>query len=157
MLAVVPQTMATDTGFVRAHKSLDVHAPTDPFSSQTWLNTQRAHAAQHPSYERWVAPELLRARNVLEAYPRERLQYVGYLASKGELEALINVLPPPGVPQDTSVMSVHRVRVGQHLGQDFGKLLAVESDQLVVQALALSPTGEWHPHVVRWPLHKVTP
>ena len=157
VLAVVPQPIATDVRFAHASVSLEVLAPTDPFSSQAWLATQHAHAAQHPSYGRLVAPELLRARDVLEAYPSERLQYVGQIATQGEPEALIKVLPPTGAAKEVPMMSVHRVRVGHHLGQDFGKLLAVEDHQLVVQTLALSPTGEWQTHVVRWPLHEAVP
>jgi type IV pilus assembly protein PilP len=55
------------------------------------------------------------------------------------------------------MFSVHRVPVGSYLGQDFGKVLAVEPDQLVVQELALTPTGEWQTREVRLPLQLAVP
>lgn len=157
MLAVAPQSTAAESAFELSSVNLDGAASADPFSTQAWGHAQRTYAKQHPSYARLVAPELLRPRDWLESFPRERLQYVGQIASMGEVEALIKVLPPAGAHKDTSMMSVYRVRVGQHLGQDFGKVQAIESEQLVVQELALSPTGEWQAREVRLPLHEALP
>jgi len=158
VLAVVPQLTATDATFelASAH-SAGATSAADPFSSTGWVHAQRTHAQQHPSYVRWVAPELLRPRDALEAFPRERLQYVGQIASKGEVEALVKVLPSAGTHKDSPMAGVHRVRVGSHLGQNFGKVLAVQPDQLVVQELALMPTGEWQTRELRLPLHEAAP
>ena len=157
VLAVAPQSTAAESAFELSSVNLDGTTPTDPFSAQSWVNAQRSHAEQHPSYTRLVVPELLRPRDLLETFPRERLQYVGQIGSGTELEALVKVLPPTADKKDTAMSSVHRVRVGSHLGQDFGKVLAVQSDQLVVQELALTPTGEWQTREVRLPLQQATP
>ena len=157
VLALAPQSTATEAAFELASVNSEGAASVDPFSAQAWASTQRTHAEQHPSYARLVAPELLRARDVLEGYPRERLQYVGQIASTGEAEALVKVLPPSGDKNKTPMVSVHRVRVGHYVGQDFGRVLAVASDHLLVQELALSPSGEWHIREVRLPLHEAAP
>jgi Tfp pilus assembly protein PilP len=157
VLALAPQSTATEVAFELASVNSEGDAAVDPFSAQAWGRTQRTHAEQHPSYARLVAPELLRARDVLEAYPRERLQYVGQIASTGEAEALVKVLPPAGDKNSTPMVSVHRVRVGRYVGQDFGRVLAVAPDHLLVQELALSPSGEWHIREVRLPLHEAAP
>ena len=157
VLAVAPQSTAAESAFELSSVNLEDAASTDPFNAQAWTNAQRAHAEQHPSYTRLVAPELLRPRDLLETFSRDRLQYVGQIASKGEVEALVKVLPPSGAKKEMPMMNVHRVRVGQHLGQDFGKVLAIEPNQLVVQELALNPSGEWHIREVRLPLHEVAP
>jgi len=157
VLALAPQSTATEAAFELASVNSEDAVPVDPFSAQAWANTQRAHAEQHPSYARLVAPELLRARDVLEGYPRERLQYVGQIASTGEVEALVKVLPPSSAKKDTPMTSVHRVRVGRYVGQDFGRVLAVAPDHLLVQELALSPSGEWQTREVRLPLHEAAP
>lgn len=156
VLVLAPQFTAADAAAepVRAHFGV---APADPFSATGWVSAQRAHAEQHPSYARLVAPEFLRPRDVLEAFARERLQYVGQITSGGEVEALVKVLPPHGAKKDAPLMTVHRVRVGRHLGQDFGKVLAVQPNQLVLQELALTPAGEWQTREVRLPLHEATP
>lgn len=156
VLAVTLQSTATESAFELSSVNLG-GAATDPFNAQGWASAQRAHAEQHPSYTRLVVPELLRPRDVLEAFPRESLQYVGHIASGAALEALVKVLPPTGTGQDAPMMSVYRVRLGQRLGQDFGKVLAVQPDQLMVQELALMPTGEWQTREVRLPLQEAAP
>ena len=125
----------------------------DPFSATGWAQAQRAHATQHPSYSRLVAPELLRLREPLENFAHERLQYVGQIALGAKVEALVKVLPSAASKKEVAMMDVHRVRVGHHLGQNFGKVLAVEPDQLVVQELAVTPMGEWQPRELRLPLN----
>jgi len=157
MLAVAPQSTQSESAFELSSVKLDDATSIDPFSAQGWASAQRQHAEQHPSYARLVAPELLRPRDLLETFPRERLQYVGQIGSGTTLEALVKVLPPTLAKKDTAMFSVHRVRVGSHLGQDFGKVLAVQYDQLVVQELALTPTGEWQTREVRLPLQQVVP
>ena len=93
VLAVVPQTTVTESTFQLSSVNLDGATASDPFNAQAWASAQRTQAEQHPSYLRLVVPELLRPRDVLEAFPRERLQYVGHMAFGAELEALIKVLP----------------------------------------------------------------
>ncbi len=157
VLAVAPQSTAAESAFELSSINLDGVTPTDPFSAQSWANAQRSHAEQHPSYTRLVVPELLRPRDLLETFPRERLQYVGLIGSGAQLDALVKVLPPSKDQKDSAMLSVHRVRVGSHLGQDFGKVLAVQPDQLVVQELALTPTGEWQTREVRLLLQQGAP
>ncbi len=156
VLALVPQSVAGKTALELSSVNADA-ATADPFSAQGWTRVQRSHAEQHPSYTRWVVPELLRPREVLEAFPRERLQYVGHLASGSTLEALVKVLPMTGAKKESQMMSVYRVGLGQRLGQDFGKVLAIQPDQLLVQELALTATGEWQPREVRLPLQELAP
>ena len=162
VLAMTPQSNETDASFELAGVDSQAVASksataTDPFSSQSWASAQRTHAAQHPSYTRLVAPELLRPRDVLETFARERLQYVGHMASGADVDALIKVLPPAGAAKDAQMMSVYRVRVGSRLGQNFGKVVAVHPDVLLVQELAVMPTGEWQTRDVRLPLLEAMP
>ncbi len=156
--AVAPQSTQPEPGFELSGLTLgDADVAADPFNAQTWVSAQRQHAEQHPSYARLVAPELARPRDLLETFPRERLQYVGQIGMGAELEALIRVLPTSPDKKDTVMSNVYRVRVGSHLGQDFGKVLVVQSDQLVVQELALTPVGEWQTREVRLPLQQAAP
>ena len=156
LLTLVPQSVAGEAAFELSNVNADA-ANVDPFSAQGWTSAQRSHAMQHPSYTQWVVPELSRPREVLEAFPRERLQYVGHLASDSGLEALVKVLPLTGAKKEAQMMSVYRVRLGQRLGQDFGKVLAVLPDHLLVQEVALTATGEWQTREVRLPLQEVAP
>ncbi len=157
MTALAPQPTQADLVYALPSVMRDDADRTDPFSAQAWVRVQRKHAAQHPSYGHWVVPELSRPREWLETFPRERLQYVGQIGSGSALEALVKVLPSTTDKKDTAMLSVHRVRVGSHLGQDFGKVLAIQGDQLVLQELAITPAGEWQTREVRLPLQQVTP
>jgi len=157
VVAVVVQPMTGQSAFELSSVNSEAAAAADPFNAQGWTTSQRAHAEQHPSYTRLVLPELLRPRDVLEAFPRERLQYVGHMASGAALEALVKVLPPNGAKKDEQMTSVYRVRLGQRLGQDFGKVMGVQPDQLLVQELALTPTGEWQTRELRLPLQEAAP
>lgn len=157
LLAVAPQSTAVESAFALSSVDLDGVAATDPFNAQAWATAQRAHAQQRPSYTRLVAPELTRPRDVLEAFPRDRLQYVGHLASGAELEALIKVLPLTHTKKDAQMMSIYRVRLGQRIGQDFGKVLAVQPEHLLLQELAVTSAGEWQTREVRLPLQEAAP
>lgn len=157
MMAVAPQSTQVDANFELASVNLNDNAVADPFSAQSWLGAKRAHAKQHPSYARLVAPEMLRPRDALETFPRDRLHYVGQIASGAEVDALVKVLPTAGAKPDANFAPVYRVRVGGYLGQDFGKVMAIHADQLVVQELALSPAGEWLTREVHLPLQRVSP
>ena len=157
LVAVAPQTSVHESVFDLASVDLDGATSTDPFNAQTWTQTQRSHAQQHPSYAALVVPELTRPRETLESFPRERLQYVGQIASSTDMEALIKVLPAAGAKNELSMMTVYRVRVGGHLGHDFGRVLAIAPDHLMLQELALEPAGEWRTRDVRLPLHEASP
>lgn len=153
LLVAMPQS--TDSPRVAERVRLNAQDGQDPFSAQAWTLSQRGHAAQHPSFAQLVAPEMLRARDVLEAFPRERLQYVGHIESAQGLEALVKVLPADA--KSSALPSVHRVRVGSHLGHDFGQVLIVGPQALIVQELGVSPAGEWKTREVHLPLIEAGP
>lgn len=157
LVVTAPQVMATDPLHALARAGFNDLAPADPFNAQSWTRTQHAHAAQHPSYARWVAPELARPREPLEGFARERLQYVGHMEAGAERAALVQVLPAAGAKKDESMMRVYRLRVNGYLGHNFGRLLAIAPDHLRVQELVWMPTGEWQPRELRLPLQETSP
>lgn len=157
LVALMPQSTLTPSSLALKSGNSEKALPTDPFSTQSWTASQRAYAEQHPSYAQRVVPELMRPRDPLESYPLERLQYVGQIASGAEIEALVQVLPHLAAKKEVPMASVHRVRVGAYLGQDFGRVQSVASERLVLQELVLTPTGEWQPREVNLPLKESVP
>lgn len=129
----------------------------DPFDAQQWRGVQRAHAEKHPSYALRVAPELLRIRDPLEDFPRDRLRYVGTIAAGGEVQALLRVVAPNAKAPIEPMTSIHRVRVGEHMGQDFGRVVSIAPDHLLVQELVLEPSGGWVHRHIRLELQERTP
>ena len=123
----------------------------DPFDAKAWHQAQVQHAQQHPSYAQHVVPEMRRARQTLENFPRHQLRYVGHLSSGAEIQALVQVTLSDGKDSLTSPQ-VHRVRVGDRLGQDFGHVLRVEKHQIHLRELTTDPRGEWQMRQVVMPL-----
>jgi Tfp pilus assembly protein PilP len=154
--ALLPQSSAHASNFSSASAAGSAVSP-DPFSPQHWTQAQQLHAAQHPSYEQWVRPELARSREPLEEFSRERLQYVGHLTSRGAREALIRVQPAGDVNKAMGMWQVHRVRVGHHMGTRFGKVLTIAEDHVLLQELSLTPNGVWQPNTVRLRLQEDVP
>lgn len=123
----------------------------DPFDAKAWHQAQVQHAQQHPSYAQHVVPEMRRARQTLENFPRQQLRYVGHLSSGAELQALVQVVVSDG-KDSLHAPQVHRVRVGDRLGQDFGQVLRVEKHQIHLRELTADPRGEWQMRQVVMPL-----
>jgi len=80
-----------------------------------------------------LAPDLMRRREPLEAYPLESLEMVGTLA-KGKLTyALVR----------TPDRDVYQVSAGNYLGQNFGVILGVTESELRMKELVQDGGGDW--------------
>lgn len=123
----------------------------DPFDAKAWHQSQAHQAQQHPSYALYVVPEMRRARQMLEAFPRQHLRYVGHLSSGAELQALVQVAGT-GSKDSPASPQVYRVRAGDRLGQDFGHVLRVEKHQIQLRELTADPNGAWQMRHVVMPL-----
>ena len=79
------------------------------------------------------APNLERARTVLEGFAMEELRMVGVLAGSGKRSALVG--DPDGM--------VHGVRVGDYVGRDFGRVEAIGDTGLVLVEAIADGSGGW--------------
>jgi Tfp pilus assembly protein PilP len=120
-------------------------AQVDPLDARAWQQTQGLHAQQHPSYARWIAPELRRTRSPLEALPLERLRYVGRISQDGVQQALLRGSETTGAALPAPI---YRVAVGDYVGQDFGRVQTIAFDKLTLRELARDPQGVWQPRDV---------
>lgn len=147
-----PRLLSPSSSLVQMDKVAQA-APTsrDPFDVKAWQQTQVLHAQQQPSYVLHVAPEMRRPRDPLEAFPRQQLRYVGHVSASVELQALVQVVVAD-INANVVLPQVHRVRVGDHLGQDFGQVLRVEKHQIQLRELTADPRGEWQIRQVVMPL-----
>ncbi|MBE0488978.1 MAG: pilus assembly protein PilP [Halomonas sp.] len=84
---------------------------------------------QPPRGSEELAPDLTRPREPLEAYGLGQLDLVGTLTHGGQPSALVRA--PSG--------TVHRLRVGNHMGSDFGRIVSITSAS--VQLIEVVPTG----------------
>lgn len=77
-------------------------------------------------------PDLDRRREPLEAYPLETLSLVGVIRQNGRVHALVRV--------DNTL---HQVRVGNYLGQNYGLVTDVSDSEVTVKELVEDINGDW--------------
>jgi type IV pilus assembly protein PilP len=80
-----------------------------------------------------LAPDMNRRREPLEAYPLEGLRMVGTLEQKKEVFALIKA------PDNT----LYRVKPGNYLGQNFGRIMAINESQIKLKEILQDSGGNW--------------
>ncbi len=80
-----------------------------------------------------LAPDLARRKEPLEAYPLESLNMVGTLQKENQVFALVRT---PG-------KDLYQVRPGNHLGQNYGVILAVSDSEIKLKELIQDGAGDW--------------
>jgi type IV pilus assembly protein PilP len=83
--------------------------------------------------ENGIKPDLRRKKEALEAYALDGLKMVGTLSNQTGLWALVRA-------QDASV---HRVKVGHHMGQHDGHVVRISKDKIEVMEIVLDKPGAW--------------
>jgi len=78
-------------------------------------------------------PDLEREKEELEAYPLDTLRMVGTLSKDDELWALVKA--SDGV--------IHRVQAGNYLGQNFGKIVGIQDQQIDLGEWVATTAGKW--------------
>lgn len=78
-------------------------------------------------------PDMERHKEALEEFPLDGLKMVGYLFQSNAGHAIIR--SPDG--------KLHRVKVGNYLGQNFGQVTAVEETEIKIKEMIQDSTGDW--------------
>lgn len=103
----------------------------DPFNSQRLTQALRRDLALDTT-SALVRPEQARPRQALEAFPLDTMTLVGSLFSQGQPVALVRV-----------DQFVHSVRVGAYLGQNFGKVIGITENQVLLREIVQEASGLW--------------
>jgi len=80
------------------------------------------------------APDFDRRREFLERYPLDGLRLQGTLEMQGQLFAIVR--DPEG--------TVHRVTVGNYLGENHGEVVAINENRITLRELVPDGTGGWN-------------
>ena len=80
-----------------------------------------------------LAPDLVRRKEPLEAFPLESLNMVGSLEQRKTMYALVR----------TPEKDVYQVRVGNYLGQDYGVITAITDSEIRLKELVQDSAGDW--------------
>jgi type IV pilus assembly protein PilP len=78
-------------------------------------------------------PDQNRPREPLESFPLDGLKMSGTLGSSKSMEGLLR--DPDGV--------VHRVRVGNYIGQNYGRIIGIDEDHIDLVELVTNGAGGW--------------
>ena len=104
----------------------------DPFAPSNVFGKGDVEAEPEPDP---LTPNASRVAEALEKFPLDALQLVGTMQIDAHAWALVSV--PDG--------QIHRVVEGSYLGQNNGKVVAIDLDQsaLEIEELLQGPTGRW--------------
>ncbi|MCF6288235.1 MAG: pilus assembly protein PilP [Proteobacteria bacterium] len=103
----------------------------DPFSNDLQLLRERnVEVAQAVD---GAGPDLNRRKEILENYPLDGLYMVGIYVQEDNYWGLIE--DPEGI--------IHRVSKGEYMGQNYGKITAVEEDQISLSEWVSDGLGGW--------------
>lgn len=80
-----------------------------------------------------VAPPAQHEPEDLESYALESLKMVGYVHINGVANALVS--SPDG--------KIHHVRVGNYMGQNFGRITSITETEMTLQEKVLDSSGAW--------------
>ncbi len=104
----------------------------EPFSNQKLAQALKRDASQSTVNTALIAPELARRKEPLEASPLDSVAMVGSLIKVGQPVALVRV--------DNLL---YQVRVGNYLGQNYGKITKVSETGISLREIVQDAAGEW--------------
>jgi type IV pilus assembly protein PilP len=112
--------------------------PVEPFAYDAQefaepFNKENLKPRQVVSARSGTGPDTNRRREPLENYPLDSLMMVGTLFREDEQRVIIKT--PEGAVQ-TAV-------VGNYLGQNYGKIISIEENEIVVNEQVLNSAGTW--------------
>jgi type IV pilus assembly protein PilP len=104
----------------------------EPFSNQKLAQALKREASQATANAALVAPELNRRKEALEGFPLDSIAMVGTMLPKGVPVALVRV-----------DKLLYQVKVGNYLGQNYGKVTKLTETELVMREIVQDAAGEW--------------
>jgi type IV pilus assembly protein PilP len=115
-----------------APQAYAVEASLDPFNQSKLTLALRRESNQVASNASLIAPETSRRKEPLEGFPLDAMAMVGSLNKTGAPAALLRV--------DNLI---YQVRVGNYLGQNYGKILKITETQIQLREIVQDATGDW--------------
>ena len=127
----------SDKGLPRRVDPLPAVKPFEPFAYEGFDLPDpfkpRKLAAPKEGAGSGIAPDLNRRKEPLEAYPIESLKMVGTLQQQKTIYALVR----------TNDRNVYQVRVGNHMGQNFGVITGISEGEIRLRELVQDSSGDW--------------
>ena len=103
----------------------------EPFNMQKLTQAMRRDSNQ-PSTSGLIAAELTRRKEALESFPLDSMAMVGSMSREGKPVALVTV-----------DKLLYQVRVGNHLGLNYGRVTRINETELALREIVQDAAGEW--------------
>jgi type IV pilus assembly protein PilP len=104
----------------------------EPFSNEKLANILRSGQKVTSENSALIEGELNRRKQPLESFPLDSISMVGMLNQKGQVVALVKV---------DSLL--YQVAVGGYLGQNYGRVVKVDENQILLREVVQDAAGEW--------------
>jgi type IV pilus assembly protein PilP len=104
----------------------------EPFSNQKLTQALRKDSAQAALNGALIAPELTRRKEPLEEFPLDTMVLVGSMVQAAKPVALVTV-----------GKLLYQVRVGDHLGQSYGRVTKITETEVSLREIVQDAAGEW--------------
>lgn len=104
----------------------------EPFNQLKLTQAMRRDSSQVASNATLIAPEMARRKEPLEAFPLDVMSMVGSLNKTNNPTALLKV--------DNLL---YQVKVGDYLGQNYGKILRITESSIKLREIVQDATGDW--------------
>lgn len=111
--------------------SYDQGGAVDPFKLVRLTDILKKDSSQNTGAA-LIAAEEKRAKEPLESFPLDVMSMVGSILKDGRVVGLIKV-------DDL----LHQVVVGNHLGQNYGRIISIEEGQITLREIVQDSLGEW--------------
>src|SRR5690606_12106735 len=113
-------------------KPYTVEQMLEPFSSEKLASVLRGAQSNPLLNAALIEPELNRRKEPLEAFPLDVMTMVGSMDRQGNLVALVKV-----------DRLLYQVRVGNYLGQNYGKVTGITETEVQLREIVQDAAGEW--------------
>lgn len=107
-------------------------AEVEPFSNQKLTQALKRESKQAESASALVLPELARRKEPLEEHPLDTMTFVGSMVRDGIAVALVTV-----------GKLLHQIRMGDHLGQNYGRVMKITETEISLREIVQDAAGEW--------------
>ncbi len=88
-------------------------------------------------------PDGARPKEPLESVPLENIKYIGMIKQDDMIKGMLKI-----------DIKIHQVRLGDHIGQNYGKITAIKEDALTVKELIKDGENKWIDKIVTLPIQQ---
>ncbi len=100
----------------------------DPF-----IQNERNEQVEETKGDNGIHPDTARAREELESYELDSLRMVGTINQNNQLWGLVKAIDG----------TIHRVRVGNYMGRNFGKIIRIKDGEIELLEIIPDSPGGW--------------